>query len=1230
MSIPTTSGLKLWIDPTDPNCYTLSSGTNNLTQLNDKSGLGNNATVSIGTGTKQFIPNRLNGLNAFNLSYAGFQGNFDASNTGPTLSFFFIASINSYPTFARIFALGNNDGTNDGNVIPKMSVYPGGIGRNGITISFSNVLNKVYLYSGYFDGSKMYFSTNGGTYTSRDSSGNFAIGRYSVGCDTMVGEVSNSLFGEILAYDTNLSILDRQNIEAYLSWKWGLTLPNTNPYYYYPPVWLQNITANRFSNSYIQGFTDISGTVVLRNKNLIVTNGDLSYLSPSITTNILPTYTNGNIIAYDISCNNNILVNGNTNINSFTIQRSFTTNTFTSTNTNINITGNMIVNKDASFNSNNIIISGMTVGILKQNSSGIATSCGCGYNIVNTALSNISSNLQNNVIIGGNIAPLERDINYSTLIGSNVLYNSTQFYPSDIIGLQLWVDASDPNSYTLSGSNITQLKDKSGNGNNTTGYYGTQPTFQTNVINSLPVFNMANGGFIGNFNSTNIGTTLSFFMILILNTNATYPRILALGNDNTSNDSADIKKICLVVGPLPISLWRNNVNITTTNSMSLNVPYLVSGYFDGTKSYLGVNGTYVSIDSTNNFNISKYGIGMNTWNNGEIGNFKYGELLVFNNALSTSDIQEMEGYLAWKWGTNSSLPINHPYYNININKQNITAIGAFAAANPGDKTNSTYIGAFAGTDPINSTISYNQINNTFIGGNTFAGNDANNQTSIGYGCIKTVASPNIMYIGTTAETVYFPNKLNIGAVPGSLGNLNVDGNGLFLGSGTVNVQNLSMNLNGATYNPGNFSVANMINIINNSGFILNAEYNGTWTVGDNFGMMGGVQSDASSVIYMPECYIFAARAISANTVSGTNIYLSLLKNGIDVDNSTNRITFNTTDSSLNTYANNTNGFGLKINQADQLSLRYANSAGGSITMSGGGTQTISVTLFCTYSYQPTSILDTLTSVGYNSCTGAYGSRLLNANYYGPVMSLMSSGGTGLSSDFYSDTSGNLITQTGLPLLNWLINQGGNTNYAFINILYDQSVISSNHATQTITSSKPIYDIANKILNFGYNGVFGGITSPNNTGFLNLPDGTVPFENSSYTVTTKHRYSNNYVTGTWLTSGPGGSIANMNKSNSFRFDTTRYRNDWWYNDAVGGTININNVITFKYDSNASLTTMYANSSSVSLINSSRGSRSSTNTRNIIGENLQGELYYLYIFSSPLSDTDRNIIGSTTFT
>lgn len=61
---------------------------------------------------------------------------------------------------------------------------------------------------------------------------------------------------------------------------------------------------------------------------------------------------------------------------------------------------------------------------------------------------------------------------------------------------------------------------------------------------------------------------------------------------------------------------------------------------------------------------TSYGIGTNinrpggTQFGGDIG-----EIIIYPAALTTTQRQQIEGYLAWKWGTVSSLPAGHPYKN---------------------------------------------------------------------------------------------------------------------------------------------------------------------------------------------------------------------------------------------------------------------------------------------------------------------------------------------------------------------------------------------------------------------------------------------------------------------------------------------------------------------------------------------------------------------------------------
>jgi hypothetical protein len=39
-------------------------------------------------------------------------------------------------------------------------------------------------------------------------------------------------------------------------------------------------------------------------------------------------------------------------------------------------------------------------------------------------------------------------------------------------------------------------------------------------------------------------------------------------------------------------------------------------------------------------------------------------VLMYSRVLTTQERQSIEGYLAWKWGIQTSLPVSHPYYSV--------------------------------------------------------------------------------------------------------------------------------------------------------------------------------------------------------------------------------------------------------------------------------------------------------------------------------------------------------------------------------------------------------------------------------------------------------------------------------------------------------------------------------------------------------------------------------------
>ena len=70
--------------------------------------------------------------------------------------------------------------------------------------------------------------------------------------------------------------------------------------------------------------------------------------------------------------------------------------------------------------------------------------------------------------------------------GSSVIFDA--FSPTDISGLQLWLDANDSETITLNGSTVSQWDDKSGNDYHVTQSTASyQPTYSTAQLNGKNV-----------------------------------------------------------------------------------------------------------------------------------------------------------------------------------------------------------------------------------------------------------------------------------------------------------------------------------------------------------------------------------------------------------------------------------------------------------------------------------------------------------------------------------------------------------------------------------------------------------------------------------------------------------------------------------------------------------------------------------------------------------------------
>ena len=235
----------------------------------------------------------------------------------------------------------------------------------------------------------------------------------------------------------------------------------------------------------------------------------------------------------------------------------------------------------------------------------------------------------------------------STTIRQNV------FLPTQISGCTLWLDGADTSSMILSGSTITTWKDKSSLSNNATSstspqyiatggvafggtaYFGISSPYSytcTVFMVASGVNNTVSGRYYWNYNQVNYGA-------VVYNANVNLGGPLGYYHNAAGGQVGATIVAGTLVSPFLVSLTEN----VAGNS--------ALGYFNGTQAYSVTCATGPATTITE--------IGGSAVNGALSGNIY--ELIFFNSVLPSSQRQQVEGYLAQKWGLQANLPPNHPY-----------------------------------------------------------------------------------------------------------------------------------------------------------------------------------------------------------------------------------------------------------------------------------------------------------------------------------------------------------------------------------------------------------------------------------------------------------------------------------------------------------------------------------------------------------------------------------------
>lgn len=237
------------------------------------------------------------------------------------------------------------------------------------------------------------------------------------------------------------------------------------------------------------------------------------------------------------------------------------------------------------------------------------------------------------------------------------------FTPTVVSGLQMWLDSVDTSALTLSGSNVTQWTDKSGNNrhgvppavSNRPTYNGDGVLFSAGGVQYLPLSNVS--GML---------TNVAFNIFVVERNEGTYPQAsgtgVLLGSETPGDNQA------LIVGyttttQLRFTLWGaandfdlNDIPASTTPRLwSFNLPQTSNRNMNLFGTLVGTHTNSTKLSGMPNLSVGR-AAGANYYRG------RIYEILIFRNGMTLSQIQQVEGYLAWKWGLQTRLPTTHPYY----------------------------------------------------------------------------------------------------------------------------------------------------------------------------------------------------------------------------------------------------------------------------------------------------------------------------------------------------------------------------------------------------------------------------------------------------------------------------------------------------------------------------------------------------------------------------------------
>lgn len=712
-------GCVLWLDAADAKTFTLSGS--NITGWNDKS-VSKNHFVSAGASTSPILSN-YNGLSAvywggenqqlYSISNSATPGGalrtvFYVIHCPGNSQAFIVTGTEAGGNPAKVFGMGKNAGSD--------YVYPFLYSILGADIfsNFQLTANPTILTARY-GGSNITGWINGRHRQTKTTVFDTTPGVWYLGKRQQNGTGSfNSFMLELLQYNVELTEEQRQTVEGYLSRKWGFVNDLTAEYVYktvapftrvFTPLdisgcilWLdaQDRTSYTLSSSNVTQWNDKSGNgsnVVRMSTGPTVSNfngyptlyigggGSLSNSSLSIPTSYSVAAIVNRTSGQDYQYVSKFHVAGDGYLFFGTSNGNFATFAGNGSTTWWDVNGN---SPAVSVGSTPILLEAINDGTtMTPYTNGIAQNTKTGTTAVATGLAigsdrlggqTLNGNLGEYLLYGRPISGAERQQleGYMAWRWGRVSDLSSShpfklvpplvpaFTPLQISGCTLWFDATDPATITLSGSNVTQWNDKSGNGYNLV-RMSAGPVLST--LNGRPALNIGSGGSMSNATAP-MPTSYSIFIVANRTGGTEYQYLTKIGTVDTMGYlfiGTLNGNYATFAGTSSVTWWDSEANSPSVSVGSNGTVLGVVNNGSNLRPY--TNGTLQTAKNGTTTSTSGIVIG-SARGGGAVWTGSMGEFLFFNRAVGETERQQIEGYLAQKWNTRGSLPSTHGFKTI--------------------------------------------------------------------------------------------------------------------------------------------------------------------------------------------------------------------------------------------------------------------------------------------------------------------------------------------------------------------------------------------------------------------------------------------------------------------------------------------------------------------------------------------------------------------------------------